>query len=121
MEKTESPIETKFLHHFLYLKNDVNVKGIDIKAQVKVGKYRVDFMITGNMPATVVECDGHDWHEKSREQAAKDKKRDRFLQSQGFRVFHFTGSEIHKKGLFCVIEAIQPAFNSHARSFGLIA
>ncbi len=43
---------------------------------------------------TVVECDGHEFHEKTKSQAARDKARDRALVSQGFRVFRLSGSEI---------------------------
>lgn len=45
----------------------------------------------------VVECDGHDFHEKTKEQAARDKKRDRDLAELGFRVLRFSGSEIYKE------------------------
>lgn len=43
-----------------------------------------------------VECDGHDFHERTKEQAARDKRRDRDLQSVGWVVARFTGSEIFK-------------------------
>ncbi|MDQ3254286.1 MAG: endonuclease domain-containing protein [Acidobacteriota bacterium] len=55
----------------------------------------------------IVECDGHDFHEKRKEQAAKDKRRDRILQSLGYRVFRFTGSEIHNDAIACAIEAFK--------------
>lgn len=42
----------------------------------------------------VVECDGHAFHERTKTQVIKDKKRDRTLQSAGFYVFRYTGSEI---------------------------
>jgi very-short-patch-repair endonuclease len=42
----------------------------------------------------IVECDGHDFHEKTKEQARRDKQRDRFLQSRGYKVLRYTGSEI---------------------------
>ena len=35
----------------------------------------------------VVECDGHDFHERTKEQAANDRERDRGLQGLGFSVF----------------------------------
>ena len=41
-----------------------------------------------------IETDGHEFHEKTKEQAAKDKKRDRFLITKCDRLLHFTGSEI---------------------------
>ena len=42
----------------------------------------------------MIECDGHDYHERTKEQAARDKKRDRFFASKGYKVLRFTGSEI---------------------------
>lgn len=63
-------------------------------------KYRLDFLVcvsTHRACAEVgVECDGHDFHEKTKEQAAKDKARDRELLMAGTPMLHFTGSEINK-------------------------
>ncbi len=63
--------------------------------------YRVDFEIAVFLPVefletmtVVVECDGHDFHEKTKEQAARDKARDRAIQACGVPVLRFTGSEI---------------------------
>ncbi|MBA2502348.1 MAG: DUF559 domain-containing protein [Pyrinomonadaceae bacterium] len=52
----------------------------------------------------IVECDGHDFHEKTKVQAAHDKRRDRILQSLGYKVFRFTGSEIHNNAISCALE-----------------
>lgn len=83
--------------------------------QYKISQYRVDFLIDPltffvnhpskysdktlkfidkNLKRLVVEIDGHDFHERTKEQAKKDKERDRFLQSKNYQVFRFTGSEI---------------------------
>jgi very-short-patch-repair endonuclease len=42
----------------------------------------------------VVECDGHDFHERTKLQAARDRARDRRSQHDGIPVFRFTGSEL---------------------------
>jgi|HigsolmetaAR202D_1030399.scaffolds.fasta_scaffold04189_5 Uncharacterized protein conserved in bacteria len=84
--------------------------------QVVVDDYRVDFLIlhskglkgTGGI---VVECDGHVFHEKTKNQAARDKARDRALQERGFKVLRFTGSEIWKDAIGCADEAIGAAFS----------
>jgi uncharacterized protein DUF559 len=55
-------------------------------------------------PIVVVECDGHDFHEKTKEQAARDKSRDRDMLAQGYRVLRFTGSEIHNRAEKCAME-----------------
>jgi len=44
----------------------------------------------------VVECDGHDFHEKTKEQAKRDKQRDRKLVMDGVLVLRYSGSEIYK-------------------------
>lgn len=73
-----------------------------IYPQAKIGTYRVDLAIWDatlpfelkNPRVMIVECDGHAFHEKTKEQARKDKQRDRFLQSKGYKVLRFAGSEI---------------------------
>lgn len=70
---------------------------IKIKQQVQIGKYSVDFLVTANLSddKIIIECDGHDFHEKTKEQAKHDKERDRWLTSQGFKILRYTGSEIY--------------------------
>ena len=40
----------------------------------------------------VVEYDGHDFHEKTKDQVARDKSRVRDLEIAGWRILRFTGS-----------------------------
>lgn len=48
-----------------------------------------------SLPAPIlIECDGHDFHERTKEQARKDRSRDRRIQRRGSYVLRFTGSEI---------------------------
>jgi very-short-patch-repair endonuclease len=75
-----------------------------IKIQHPIGKYRADFMLIHEGRKLVIECDGHQFHEKSAWQAAHDKKRDRFMQSKGFHVFRFTGTEINRNIKNCLSE-----------------
>jgi very-short-patch-repair endonuclease len=79
--------------------------------QVQCGPHRVDFLFIGycaELKPTLVaiECDGHDFHERSKEQAAKDKARDRQLAALSIHVMRFTGSEIHRDAAKCVREVI---------------
>ena len=60
---------------------------------------RVDFAIfipglTHNFPLVIIECDGHEFHERTVEQASKDRKRDREFQKYGIPVLRFTGTDI---------------------------
>lgn len=56
--------------------------------------------------AILVECDGHEFHEKTKEQAARDKSRDRDLQAAGFPVYRFTGSEIWRDPVACATQLV---------------
>lgn len=92
------------------------------------GKYRLDFnadfvsvLINSNAgnryseeaickvdhPRLGIEIDGHIWHEKTKEQAQHDKKRERFLISKGWKILRFTGSEVYKDPAKCLDETIR--------------
>lgn len=82
-----------------------------LEMQSQIGKHRVDFAIThghpdGDIIRIVVECDGHDFHEKTKKQAASDKRRDRELMSAGWLVVRFTGSELYADPDDCVSEVL---------------
>lgn len=44
--------------------------------------------------AVAVELDGHEFHERTKDQAGRDKRRDRALVSKGWTVIRFTGAEV---------------------------
>lgn len=106
--QTDSPIEAAFLHAFcnLALKHGYGLRRmsaapawvITVEPQRWFSMHRVDFLISyaffGRKIEIVVECDGHEFHEKNKEQARRDKKRDRELQSLNLKVLRFAGSEI---------------------------
>ncbi len=65
----------------------------------KESSYRLDIAVFVTLEGKllqkiVVECDGHDFHERTKDQARRDRSRDRDLQAEGWRVLRFTGSEI---------------------------
>ena len=57
----------------------------------------------------VVECDGHNFHERTKEQAARDRRRDREIQERGFKVARFTGAEIWADPFGCAAQALTMA------------
>ena len=69
-------------------------------SQVGIDRYRVDFLFAyrrggeTKVSFAVIECDGHQFHERTKKQAEHDKKRDRRLQELGYPVLRVTGSEI---------------------------
>jgi hypothetical protein len=99
---------------------------LHIYPQHVIGDFRTDFLlefehttyISNKRPtgvtddpvkrkcSLIVECDGHDFHERTKEQASRDKERDRVLQSCGYRVFRFTGSDIHRDSIKCAKECV---------------
>lgn len=74
--------------------------GIFILPQHKIGKYKVDFLLSQNgigpkeLSPVIIELDGHEFHDKDKKQRAYEKARDRFFVSSGYKVLHFTGSEV---------------------------
>jgi len=92
--------------------------------QAPVGKYRVDFLLvawrcreecgdpfcTEHRISVAIECDGHEWHERTPEQAQRDKKRDRDIQAAGISVLRFTAAEIRQEALFCAYEIQRIAY-----------
>lgn len=85
--------------------------GDHIWPQAKIGNYRLDFLIAhvspdGSKIFVAVECDGHDFHERTKAQAAHDKMRDRFVTARGIKVLRFTGSEIYNDPFGCWAETL---------------
>lgn len=54
----------------------------------------------------VIECDGHDFHEKTKQQVAKRNKRDMDLKIAGYDVIHFSGSQIFDDPISCAKDAL---------------
>ena len=92
------------------IKKVVSNKKSIIAPQVEVcGNYRVDFLVvsrtdSGETYLTAIECDGHDYHERTKEQASRDKQRDRTLAAAGITTLRFTGSDIHHRVDECIEE-----------------
>lgn len=95
-----------------------------IEPQGHVEDYRVDFLITETdavsagflgqtfgckiepfSASVVVECDGHEFHEKTKAQASRDKKRDREIQKHGLPILHYTGADLWRDAIACADDA----------------
>lgn len=144
MNQCESPIEQIILAAVLRVSSHVDIDTIDfypthpdcfprsvielmIESQVKIEKYRIDFKFTRKdvdhraekhfvQSAVLVECDGHDFHERTKEQAKRDRAKDRRLQELGFKILRFTGSEIHADPFGCAMQILN--FIKPARGVG---
>lgn len=71
------------------------------EVQIEGEEYRVDFFVEAWAKCfphvsvkVVIECDGHDYHERTPEQAKRDKRRDRAFTKAGYHVLRYTGREI---------------------------
>lgn len=76
---------------------------------VAAARARMDFAII-NAEADVflaIEVDGHDFHERTKAQAQRDRSRDRALIAAGWTVLRFTGSEVHYNASGCVAEVLR--------------
>lgn len=86
-----------------------------IFCQVPIGPYRADFVaaykLNDRAYYAVVECDGHDFHEKTKEQASRDKGRDRVIQAEGVLVLRFTGSELWRDAEKCAEQVFSTLMN----------
>lgn len=101
--------------------------GILCLPQYHVGEYRVDFALwffgsakllveeNSSIKAIhtdkperrlVVELDGHAFHDQNATQRSYEKKRDRFLQQQGYDVFHYTGADVNAAPFKVALECL---------------
>lgn len=128
--KPESPIERDFLIGLFVMSHCLPILSfedgvgsythtaplpdIKVELQKRLPPYRADFFLTvstkGETIGTIViECDGHDFHERTKHQAARDRSRDRALTLDGHMVLRFTGSEIHSDVGHCAEETLNAA------------
>jgi very-short-patch-repair endonuclease len=128
-----SPVEQMFFIEWQYYTDRGLVFSptarLHLLPQHPVGKYRLDFALdffTGIvdcprdsvyfgreeeifknvlLPLLGIEIDGHEWHEKTKDQVRLDKERERFLVADGWKILRFSGSEVFKDANNCVREA----------------
>lgn len=129
--KTESPIEALFLDALCAcaLDNGYDVQRqssaphsvIIVRTQQWIDQAQVDFVVRypfyDQTFEAVVECDGHQFHEVTKQQAARDRKRDRDMQRAGYQVFRFTGSELNGAPRLCASEVIEAIMDFQTEAF----
>lgn len=115
----ESPIEQLMAINLHLIENkfcnilcNIECLGLVNQANIKVNNknYRVDFLMEiafkynqkyEELISIVIECDGYEFHQKTKEQVEKDYERDRLLQMNGYCVLRFSGSEIYNNLTNC--------------------
>ncbi len=96
-------------------------EGLSIITQFPIDQYRADFYMVAKLgdvtTGVVVECDGHEFHERTKDQAKRDRSRDRAMALKGLTVIRFTGSEIHKDVADCAEEVLQHLGIPHVKDW----
>jgi len=70
-------------------------------------RYRVDFALICQSVKVAIELDGHDFHERTKQQAKRDKSRDRALSREGWNVVRYTGSEVYEDVHACIDDVLE--------------
>lgn len=92
-------------------------------------EYRADFQcvhsptvrpIVETPLPVLVEIDGHQFHERTREQVERRNKRDRDLDSAGYKVVHFSFSELTRTPIACVETVEQAAWRAYSEMLSRI-
>jgi very-short-patch-repair endonuclease len=104
---SDSPMEELFWqewHQWTRHTDPVGMLGLqNLDREHQVGRYRVDFALPELHVA--IEIDGFDFH-SSREQLISDRRRQREIEAEGWRVIRFAGSEIRRDVETCVLQVM---------------
>lgn len=112
----ESPLEVIFLlwwteMHFRCGGSVATSLANQVQVVADGNNYRLDFQVVQggfaaeifgelqNLPKIAVEVDGHAFHEKTPEQVALRNTRDRALQKDGWKIFHYSWRELTREPL----------------------
>ena len=129
--RCESPIERMLAAAFLIVNRVLGSKvfaiiGTDglppedaiihVYPQYEWEGYRIDFYLETKIlkQRVFVECDGHAYHERTAEQAERDRRKDRLAQEQGIAILRFTGRELHRSPADCA-QQIMTFLNNRAK------
>lgn len=100
--------EAKLTH--VFSKKEFNIS-FDLSIPSKeISGYKPDFTITNSEFYELkyaIEIDGHEWHEKTKEQAANDRRKDRMYLKHSYTPVRFTGSEVYHDAGACVRETLE--------------
>jgi len=99
---------------------------LSVTPQYRVGRFTVDFRIeyadtySEKRAVCLVECDGHDFHDRTKKQAARDKARDRKIAAvTNVSMLRFTGSELYQDAIGCANEVLL-LLVEHANDDGML-
>ena len=120
-ENCKSPIEVIFNFAYDLVSFSEGYVGFSLLPQyevaTKANKYFVDFaffaedvdgLVDVKNPnfKLAIECDGHEFHEKTKDQVERDNEREYDLKMNGFDVLRFSGSQIYKNPFRCAWQTL---------------
>lgn len=82
------------------------------KIEINRNVYYADFLVCEladeKMTETnlIIEIDGHDFHEKTKEQVKRDKERELELKMAGYDILRFSGSQVYQQPCNCAFKTI---------------
>ena len=121
----KSPIEVIFNFAFDLIIFSQGYMGMCLFPQYKVTygrkRYYLDFVFLASDIEDIfdienpnfklaIECDGHNFHEKTKEQVISDNNKDYAVQMLGFDILRFSGSQIYKEPFQCAEKTLKYIF-----------
>lgn len=79
-------------------------KNLNFIEQASIGPWSIDFYLPEH--DIIIEADGEFWHNTIKAKM-KDRRKDAWLKSKGYKVFHFTGKEILENSNLCVEQILK--------------
>ena len=119
LEICESPIEKIFLLAFeIVQKYKKTCFFINSQVEIEGTKkdYIADFVIEYDEIcnpdfkkdfALIIECDGYNFHQKTKKQVEYDNNREYDLKMAGYQIIRFSGSEIYQKPIQCALKVFE--------------
>lgn len=87
--------------------------------QFQKHRYTTDFALCVMPPGlgqlwVAIECDGHEYHDKTKEQADRDRARDRHFQALGWEVARYTGTQVNASAEWCARDVAHMVTSAYA-------
>lgn len=97
--------------------------GLVLHAQPQICGIHPDFALIPESGSwrVAIEVDGHAYHERTKEQADRDRKRDRDMLREDVVMLRFTGSEVWRGADDCAREALSVAVGMMAKEYARTA
>lgn len=117
-------LESLHLDNSIYFNPNLEIIGFDKQCEIECNKnkYRVDILIPVIFyrkiyKCFIIECDGHEFHQKNKEQVKKDNIRQRDIEMSGYKIIRFSGSEIYNDAYGCALEILK-IINNYYKQIG---